>query len=582
MKRMRYLILFVLSFFLIAAEVQARIAPTTSWRWRHDDGTEETATWATDEERQSAELVGPEEVIRLRAQHAEAFDCGALKIKAAGGESFVAYSDFFAFADSSFLLAGGAVRQRLSIPYKPDGSSPGLSYHAGGSIVESPRLLPVAPAGTYQEVELCLKVREGGGIPQGLYTFELPDGKHTEVPLVYTHARAATVSTLSPTGIAATSATGRGDITDLGVRHPVRHGLCWSTTEDPDITCPKTAGGEVTETGAFAHPMTGLAPGTTYYVRAFATNSAGPAYGEQVRFTTLSVPDLEEPRVVSCNISENAWDIALNITPGVIFSESMDPNSLTVASLGLTAGGAKVPFRHVYVEATRSLVVLPEAPLPADTQVTLTVTTAACDRTGNSLYESFLCHFTTANPGPDQDSDGVPDSLEKFPGDSSRATVATVTNTGHFTLDASALEGGAELADVRTLSEYDPSLGTPGKPRDAEFPDGILAYKVTHVEKGGSVEVPVGIPSGLSKGVRVYKVTGTGYVEVTDRCRMEGDTLYVTLTDGGAGDADGRADGIIDDPLAVAVPISSPSVDTDSMGGTDEGGPCFVRSAAWR
>jgi len=73
-------------------------------------------------------------------------------------------------------------------------------------------------------------------------------------------------------------------------------------------------------------------------------------------------------------------------------------------------------------------------------------------------------------------------------------------------------------------------------------------------------------------------VTAAGYVDITDRCRMEDDTVYVTLTDGGLGDSDGSADGTIDDPLAVAVPMAAPA-DTDDM---DEGGPCFVRSAAWR
>ena len=59
---------------------------------------------------------------------------------------------------------------------------------------------------------------------------------------------------------------------------------------------------------------------------------------------------------------------------------------------------------------------------------------------------------------------------------------------------------------------------------------------------------------------------------------MAGDTVYVTLTDGGPGDADGRADGTIDDPLAVAVPLTTPS----EVGDTDQGGPCFVGAATWR
>lgn len=576
MKPMKILIPMMLCLVLVAVDVQARISTNVGWRWRNDDGTEETATWATDEEMQEGTLVGTEEIVRLRTEHTAPFDCAELKVKAAGSELFVSYADYFAFADSLYLAPGDPVQRRLRIPFKPFSPSEEWPYSPGGHIVESPCLIPASPEGTYQELELCLKAREGASVPEGGYTFMLPNGYRTQVPLVYKYARAATVTTLAPTEITATTSTGAGEVSDLGLRHPVKHGLCWATTEDPDITCPKTGGGEVTETGPFAHPITGLAPGTTYYVRAFATNSAGTVYGEQVSFTTRDLPDTEEPRVVSCNIAENAWEIPLNITPRVVFSEPMDPASLTTASLVLTVGGVRVATDPVYTEASRTLTLLPKVPLPADGQATLTVTPDACDRTGNGLYEAFRCHFTTANPGPDQDSDGVPDSEEAFPGDSSRATVAAVTNTGHFTLNTSALGDGIELSGVRTLSEYDPSLGRPGKPADATFPDGILAYSVEHVEKGGTVDLPVGVPSGLGGNTRVYKVTAAGYVDITGRCRMEGDTLFVTLVDGGPGDGDGRADGTIVDPLAVAV-----FTDTET-GDTDEGGPCFVRSAAWR
>jgi len=218
--------------------------------------------------------------------------------------------------------------------------------------VESPRSIPAPPDNTYREIEFCLKAKGEVDVPEGHYSFKLPSGINADVKLIYNHPRAAFVSTLSPTEIGATTATGRGEITGLGLRHPVKHGVCWSTTEEPDITCHKTGGGEVTETGRFAHPIMGLAPGTTYYVRAFATNSAGPAYGKQVSFTTLFVPDLEEPRVVACNIAENAWGVPLNITPQVVFSEPMDPGSLTAAAFSLTVGAIQVAARHVYNEAT--------------------------------------------------------------------------------------------------------------------------------------------------------------------------------------------------------------------------------------
>jgi len=98
-------------------------------------------------------------------------------------------------------------------------------------------------------------------------------------------AQAATVTTQAVSAIGTTSADGNGNITDLGVPNPTQHGVCWSTSVNPTTADSKTEKGAASATGAFASHMTGLSPGTTYYVRAYATNTAGTAYGTQVSFT---------------------------------------------------------------------------------------------------------------------------------------------------------------------------------------------------------------------------------------------------------------------------------------------------------
>jgi len=77
------------------------------------------------------------------------------------------------------------------------------------------------------------------------------------------------------------------------------HGVCWSTNENPVIEDNKTAGSkkagsyfidETTdgkETGSFLCELTGLTPGTTYYVRACATNTNGAGYGNTLKFKTF-------------------------------------------------------------------------------------------------------------------------------------------------------------------------------------------------------------------------------------------------------------------------------------------------------
>jgi photosystem II stability/assembly factor-like uncharacterized protein len=96
-----------------------------------------------------------------------------------------------------------------------------------------------------------------------------------------------TVTTSVVSDIAATTATGNGNITGLGNPNPTAYGVCWNTTGSPTISDSKVNKGAASSTGAFTAAMTGLTASTTYYVRAYATNNTGTNYGSQVTFTTL-------------------------------------------------------------------------------------------------------------------------------------------------------------------------------------------------------------------------------------------------------------------------------------------------------
>jgi hypothetical protein len=101
-----------------------------------------------------------------------------------------------------------------------------------------------------------------------------------------TDPQASTVTTQAVTDIGITTATGNGNITDLGIPDPTEHGVCWNTTGTPTTADNKTEEGAASATGAFTSDITGLSPNTPYYVRAYATNSADTVYGEEVTFTT--------------------------------------------------------------------------------------------------------------------------------------------------------------------------------------------------------------------------------------------------------------------------------------------------------
>lgn len=93
-----------------------------------------------------------------------------------------------------------------------------------------------------------------------------------------------TITTASITNITQTTAAGGGNIISDGGSAVSVRGVCWSTSRNPDINDDHT--NDDSGTGTFTSQLTGLNESTIYYVRAYATNSEGIAYGNQVFFTT--------------------------------------------------------------------------------------------------------------------------------------------------------------------------------------------------------------------------------------------------------------------------------------------------------
>lgn len=109
-----------------------------------------------------------------------------------------------------------------------------------------------------------------------------------------------TLTTTAVSSITATTATSGGNITTDGGASVTARGVCWSTTLNPTISNSRTTNGQ--GTGSFTSNITGLLPGTAYHVRAYATNSAGTAYGEDLTFTTASsVPTVTTSAVTGIN-----------------------------------------------------------------------------------------------------------------------------------------------------------------------------------------------------------------------------------------------------------------------------------------
>ena len=144
----------------------------------------------------------------------------------------------------------------------------------------------------------------------------------------------ATVTTTDPSEVTSSSAISGGNVTSDGGAKVTSRGVVWSKDHNPTISFDtKTSDGS--GIGKFTSAITGLEPGTTYYVRAYATNALGTSYGEEVSFTTQAV----KPTVSTTEadeITQTSAKVGGNVTAtggtkvterGIVWSISKNPTT---------------------------------------------------------------------------------------------------------------------------------------------------------------------------------------------------------------------------------------------------------------
>ncbi len=125
-------------------------------------------------------------------------------------------------------------------------------------------------------------------------------------------ATTPTLTTNAVSDITLNSAVSGGSITSDGGEDITEKGVCWSTVADPTIADSKTSDGK--GSASFSSNMVGLAEGTPYYVRAYATNSVGTSYGNQVSFTTNQVTTAIVTTTAATNLTSTTATAGGNIT----------------------------------------------------------------------------------------------------------------------------------------------------------------------------------------------------------------------------------------------------------------------------
>jgi len=140
------------------------------------------------------------------------------------------------------------------------------------------------------------------------------------------------VSTLEVSNITQTAASSGGSVNYDGGAPVTARGVCWSTSSNPTITDNHTTNGN--GIGSFLSNLTGLNQNILYYVRAYATNNIGTAYGNQVMFTSLpnTVPTVSTSTIT--NITQTSATSGGDVTSdggapvtvrGVCFGTSQNP-----------------------------------------------------------------------------------------------------------------------------------------------------------------------------------------------------------------------------------------------------------------
>jgi pectin methylesterase-like acyl-CoA thioesterase len=169
-------------------------------------------------------------------------------------------------------------------------------------------------------------------------------------------ANPATVSTTAVSSVSTTTAVSGGTISSNGGGTVTASGVVWSTNQDPTITDSKTA--ENVTSGSYTSSLSNLIAGTTYYVRAYATNSAGTSYGAQVSFTTLA--NIVAPTVSTTSqsqVTNKSFVVSGNVTDwggaeitdrGIVWSKTNNVPSLENGTKVSTGSGLGIFSSFVF------------------------------------------------------------------------------------------------------------------------------------------------------------------------------------------------------------------------------------------
>jgi hypothetical protein len=172
----------------------------------------------------------------------------------------------------------------------------------------------------------------------------------------------------------------------------------------------------------------------------------------------------------------------------------------------------------------------------------------------------------TVPPIKDTDNDGVPNTVEGIrdfdrdgvPNDQDQDTAVVKPVTGNARIVMDLAEGPAQRLDfcnVKAISDTDPSLDQPTKPKNRTFPYGLIRMDIVGLKHEQEVKVTFTFPSEVPANAEYwgYREAG-GWYQIPIARHSGGKIITLLLKDNGDGDSDGLANGVISGPGGLAFP----------------------------
>jgi len=271
------------------------------------------------------------------------------------------------------------------------------------------------------------------------------------------------LTTTSLTEITQSSVKTGGEIISNGGTEIISQGICWGTVPNPTINSSLIA--DTTKTNSFTSLLSGLKDNTTYYLRAYATNSSGTAYGNELSFTSLAfntyiVTDIEGNTYNALTIGSQDWftenlktshysngdlipdgteigDISSETNPKYCFT--YDNNSDNITTYGKL---------YTWYTVTDSRNICPDGwHVPTDTEwITLTKYLGGESTAGGKLKEIGTNHWKSPNEGASNES-----GFSAIPG-GYRYQDGTFQTKGYLAYWWSSTEDNEENASFRRIN----------------------------------------------------------------------------------------------------------------------------------